>query len=75
MAYANAIDHRPRQLFLTKSNVLKSEVKRAFLGMGSLFTKKIGGTSGNRESFPHFFSSSEWLGKLFVFVCFLQVIT
>jgi len=65
MAYANAPKGtpRPRQMFLTKNNVLKSEVRKAFFGMGNLWKKSIGEDSGEEDFAPNFFSSVEWLGK------------
>jgi len=67
MAYASNADldaPRPRQMFLTKNDVLKIEVRKAFLSMGIAF-RKTGGTDGNmRRYLPKFFSSSEWLDSL-----------
>ena len=63
---------RPRQLFLTKNDVLCREVKRSFNNMGLAWKKRSDATTTTasedrtkaEESRPKFLTSSEWLDAL-----------
>ena len=62
---------RPRQLFVTKNDVLCREVKRSFNNMGLAWRKRRDVTSDvvddkvdAEESQPNFLTSSEWLDAL-----------
>lgn len=63
---------RPRQLFVTKNSVLRSEVERSFRSMGLAWTRNVGttlngdkgGNSYEPAEFPLFLTASEWLDIL-----------
>ena len=58
---------RPRQLFVTKNDVLCREVKRSFNNMGLAWRKRrdVSNASSTSQEFPpKFLTSSEWLDAL-----------
>lgn len=64
--YCEKMEEVPRQLFVTKNHVLKSEVQRSFLSMINHQEKKNqdGANEDGAIQFPVFMSSAEWLDTL-----------